>query len=394
MPNSAVHEAGKNLGNGKNTVDTGFTAEYNKLVGNINSDKTYGNRHYHKSLDFSDVGIPTGTEADANTYLRQFHQTRLYIQGFSNMNAHGKSKAENSTQTYLISANLPEQVQYKIGSKWGNPFSLAEGKGMPNTIMQFGTGTFTDRASSGINRMGQMKIWEGSDPLSLSLTIPVIDDGHYSRQNAIGIDTNFVEALEFLGSLCLPKNFGALGFYTPPPSPINVDVKITDSMKFKAKSTYGRIILQLGGMLLVDHCIIEGISVSYPNTKTMIRHYYNPKTMGQVGGSGTDYLVPLLATLTINITTVEAMTADYYSNMLWLKTNSMGQGNVDVGEAINAVKEGIATTDNFGANTINNIGKGNNSQETAYIVKNTDTQSVKVSVKDLDPYGQSKWEKG
>ena len=155
MSNITPFEAGST----NSTIDIGYTGEYNKLVGNINSDKTLGNRHYHKSLDFSDVGIPTGDVGDTNTYLRQFHQTRLYIKQFSNMNAHGESKAENSTQTYLISANLPESLQYKVGSKWSSPFNFDSAKGLPNALMQFGTGTLSNNVSSGINRVGSMKIW-------------------------------------------------------------------------------------------------------------------------------------------------------------------------------------------------------------------------------------------
>ena len=107
-------------------------------------------------------------------------------------------------------------------------------------------------------------------------------------------------------------------------------------------------------MLLVDNCIIEGINVSYPNTKTMIRHYYD-KSMGQIGRSGTDYLVPLLATLTINITTVEAMTADYYSNMLWLKNNTMGKGSANFPEIIDNLNEGIKKSDNITSMIINKL---------------------------------------
>lgn len=354
------------------TVDTGYTSKYNKLVGGVNDDKSQGNRHYHKSLDFSDVGIPTGEEGKAdkatNKYLRQFHQTRIFVENFGNMNAHGQSSEQNNTQTYLISANLPESLSYKIGSSWETPFTQFNnlGSGMPNAIMQFASpavanalGTGND-FTSGVNRMGTMKVWNGSEPLSLNLSIPVIDDGHGPSQGAVGIDTNFVEALEFLGSLCLPKTSGDLGFYVPPPSPVNLNIKLTkNSGGTNLHSTYGRIMVQLGGMLLVDHCIITGISVRYPNTKTMIRHYYKGD-MGEVGATGTDYLVPLLATLDISITTVEAMTADYYSRMLWLKADNndedgnptgMGSMTADLPKAIATGKNILGKVDGFMSGT-------------------------------------------
>lgn len=341
------------LSSAQKTADTGFTAKYNKLVGKG------GNLHYHKSLDFSDVGIPTNGDstAETNKHLRQFHQTRIYVENFGNMNAHGKSSTANESQTYLISANLPETLSYKIGSSWDAPFNDLQANGKVNALMQFASTPIANAmgkdnwVSSGVNRMGTMKVWNGSEPLSLNLSIPVIDDGHGPGQGSVGINTNFVEALEFLGSLCLPKNSGQLGFYIPPPSPVNLNIKLTDNTGVNAQSTYGRIMVQLGGMLLVDHCIITGINVRYPNTKTMIRHYYDTNT-GVAGSkaSGTDYLVPLLAFVDISITTVEAMTSDYYSRMLWLKTDEeeaggkhtgMGSGNVDISGIGNAVAAGV-----------------------------------------------------
>ena len=354
-----VNTSAFQVGTKANTVDTGFTSEYNKLVGKQGNGQQ-GNIHYHKALDFSDVGIPTSNDdSTTNKYLRQFHQTRIFVQGFGNMNAHGKSDESNKEQTYLISANLPESLSYKVGSNWSAPFSTFQGEGIPNAIMQFAGNKVDSRAdplfqpgdlSSGINRLATMKVWNGSEPLSLNLSIPVIDDGHGPSQEQTGVNTNFVEALEFLGSLCLPKKSGRLGFYVPPPSPVNLNFKYgksgKDSINFQ--STYGRIMLQLGGMLLVDHCIITGLSVRYPDTKTMIRHWYDPSTMGQVGDTGTDYLAPLLAILEIQVTTVEAMTADYFSNMLWLKQDKpdengnptgMGSGLVDAYEGVQTLKK-------------------------------------------------------
>jgi hypothetical protein len=362
------------VGSKAKTVDTGYTSLYNKLVGK-QGDGHQGNIHYHKSLDFSDVGIPTSNDnSTTNKYMRQFHQTRIFVQGFGNMNAHGKSDMNNKEQTYLITANLPESFSYKVGSTWSAPFSSFSGGAMQNALLQF-TNKYTSKLpglqendlASATNRLSTMKVWTGSEPLSLNLSIPVIDDGHGPSQEQTGVNTNFVEALEFLGSLCLPKTSSRFGFYIPPPSPVNLNVQYKTGSEINLQSTYGRIMVQLGGILLVDHCIITGISVRYPDTKTMIRHYYDPKSMGQVGGTGTDYLAPLLATLDIQVTTVEAMTADYYSNMLWLKTdgdekdgNHTGMGGMNVniskiGDAISSVAGTVGGMLGFG-----NGGKENN----------------------------------
>ena len=309
----------------KNTVDN--------IIKNISSKEVYSNvsrnAARHKSLDFSDIGLADNDQV-TNKHLRKFHQTRLYISDFSNMYGHTDIK---NFDTYLISANLPEQFSYNIGSKWEMPLNSFSGGNLVNGVMQMVSGTYTGGtdAISSVNRATTLKVWAGTEPLRLSLRIPVIDDGYELQKDATGKNTNFVEALEFLGSLCLPKQVGALGFYSPPPSPLNVSIKYDGQEKLNLRTNYAHILLQLGGILIVDNCIVESISVEYPNTKTMIRHTY-PNHI-RPGDSGNSYLVPLLANVTINISTIEAMTADTYSNMLWNKRQSnMGYGEIDVAD--------------------------------------------------------------
>ena len=74
--------------------------------------------------------------------------------------------------------------------------------------------------------------------------------------------------------------------------------------------------VQLGGILLVDNCIIKEINVTYPKTKALIKHEYASKL---VGTGGNDYLAPLLAKIDITISTIEALTSNAYTRMLWLK---------------------------------------------------------------------------
>ena len=294
--------------------------------------------HYHKSLDFSNVGMPTiasqaGT--DGVKYLRQFHQTRLYIQDYGGILRHGEQYTATQSETYLVSANLPEQFSYSIGSKWSQPFSSFTDDKI-NALLQMGgsqlindvSGTnYGDRYKSATARVSTIWAWNGSEPLSLTLRIPVIDDGHPNESTTgSGLRTNLVEALEFLGSLCLPKQgTGMLGFYEPPPSPYDFNFTYKDSggksntITTKGNGNHARIMLQLGGILLVDNVIIKGITVDYPNTKTMIRHWYKePST--NAGAKGSSYLTPLLANVNIDIITSEALTANTYSKMLWLKT--------------------------------------------------------------------------
>lgn len=283
----------------------------------------------HKSLDLSNVGVIPENQADkTNKHLRQFHQTRIYVQNFAGMYHHTKDWSNKTT--YLISANLPESLSYSIGSKWSAPLSSFGSNSLFNALMQVVGSKFG--IASGINRATTLKIWDGVDPLSLSLKIPVLDDGYEQEQNQTGYRTNLAEALEFLGCLCLPKEDLQFGFYVPPPSPLDISIKYgkdkTDAINFH--STKARIMIQLGGILLLDNCIIEGIDVEYPNTKTLIRHHYANGINPGGTSTGTDYLTPLLAFVTIKISTVEAITSETFSKMLWLKAHSMGKGQADV----------------------------------------------------------------
>nr|DAQ46116.1 MAG TPA: hypothetical protein [Caudoviricetes sp.] len=354
------------------TIGNEFDTIYSSLINN----QSKGVR-YHKSLDFSNVGMPTVASkagTDGVKFLRQFHQTRLYIQDYGGILRHSEQDVA-TCETYLISANLPEQFSYKIGSKWSQPFgSFTSDK--VNALLQLGghqlindmTSTnFGDNFQSTTARISTIMAWNGSEPLSLNLRIPVIDDGHPNESTTgSGLRTNLVEALEFLGSLCLPKGEkSALGFYQPPPSPYD--------FSFNSKTYSGnhaRIMLQLGGMLLVDNVIIKGISVDYPNTKAMIRHWYKEPTTN-AGASGSSYLTPLLASVNIDITTSEALTAQTYSKMLWLKTQTdQGSFKTSTTEAKKFAKDTAAAGKgilNNGINLISNLANGStvNTQHSA-----------------------------
>lgn len=325
--------------------------------------------HNHKSLDFSNVGMPTMNSkagTDGTRYLRQFHQTRLYIMDYGGILAHGEEQSKTNA-TYLISANLPEQFSYSVGSKWSQPFgSFTSDK--VNALLQLGgsqlindlTGTnIGNEMKSTTARISSIMAWNGSEPLSLKMRIPVIDDGHPNDSTTgAGLRTNLVEALEFLGSLSLPKNgTGMLGFYEPPPSPYDFNFTYNNNQgnsktaTAKGNGNHARIMLQLGGMLLVDNVIIKGFTVDYPNTKTMIRHWYSAGI--NPGSSGTSYLTPLLANVTLDITTSEALTANTYSKMLWLKTQEdQGSFNVNTEEA-SAFMSKLGTA---GSNILSKVG--------------------------------------
>lgn len=279
----------------------------------------------HKALDFSNIGMPltslSGADSGAEKHLRQFHQTRIFVENYGHMLHHTKN--EQTSSTYIISANLPESFSYGVGSKWSAPLSDFGGSTF-NALMQLGGSAarqmgFDIKDASGIHRAAHLLIWGGSEPLEFSITIPVIDD-NYGTKTKDDISTNLVEALEFLGCLCLPGGTNAAGFYTPPPSPLQANIKFTSNTTLSLNTNFARVMVQIGGILLIDRCILKGIKVDYPNTKTLIKHTY-PQSISP-GNTGTSYLTPLLAKVTINFSTVEAMTSELYSKMLWLKPQS------------------------------------------------------------------------
>ena len=321
----------------------------NLAVDVANTDGVYSSIRYnatlHKALDFSNIGIPNGTinGADAGNakFLRQFHQTRIFVTG--SMPYHHTNKPQQSA-TWLISANLPQSVSYKIASQWKKP--LGEfGTGF-NAIMQLGSSLAAEKGwfgleqgFSGVNKATTFHIWSGSEPLSLQLTIPVIDD-NYGTHQVGDIATNLTEALEFLGSLVLPSNANNTGFYVPPPSPLAGTIKNGDKTLFSIHNpNWCRIMVQLGGILLIDNCIITGVNVEYPNTKTQILHYY-PSGI-EPGSSGKAYLTPLLAKVSITLQTLDALTANVYSKMLWLKPQeNSGVMNADIKPLWEGMKTG------------------------------------------------------
>ena len=320
------------------TSASNATYDYKGISNVYSSGSASTSNIVHKTFDLSNTAI-------GSSKLRQFHQTRIYVEDFNGMVSKGQNVSA-SNATYLFSANLPESIGYALGSRWEQPIPGMT-SALANALIQFGStaagklgqslsesnNSFISKAGSvisdvsgqlpsGINRAATMLVWGGSDPLQLSLKIPVIDDRNLNSNSTIAL--NFTEALEFLSCLVLPKKESALGFYTPPPSPLRLSLKYGtgDSDVFSTNSTYARIMVQLGGMLLVDKCLIKGIRVNYPDTKSMIKHYTS---------IGKAYLSPLLAEITIDITTIEALTTTAFSQMLWLSSqNQEAEGTADV----------------------------------------------------------------
>ena len=339
----------------------------NLAVDVANTDGVYSNIRYnatlHKALDFSNIGIPNGTinGADAGNakFLRQFHQTRIFIQARNNFAMHHHTERQNYNTTYLISANLPQKVSYGIESQWEKPLGALSTQF--NALMQLGTSIAADQGwlkqgVSGVNKATTFYIWSGSKNFNMQLDIPVIDD-NYGTHRVGDIATNLTEALEFLGSLVLPSYANGAGFYLPPPSPLGGTITLSKDTKFTINNpTHCRIMVQLGGILLIDNCIVTSVRVEYPNTKTQILHYY-PSGI-EPGSSGRAYLAPLLATVHINLMTIDSLTAQTYSKMLWLKQqDETGNMSANVEELIKAAGQSVNAIWNSAKNAFSNNGQ-------------------------------------
>ncbi len=315
------------------------------------------NRQKFRALDFSSLAMVGENANGENVQMRRWHQMTLYIQGAPIYNG-------TDIGNYIISSNLPETVSYTLQSTYDNPLSSFKGTGLANLAAQSVSGG----QGSGALRASTIKLWNGSNPMQLKLSIPVLDDG-WSENNANGngFSTDFVESLEILGSFCLPRfskkeENGANGLqkaissfsYQAPPNPLAVSISYTDENGKPVSSTIasgrGKIMCQLGGILLVDNCILTSMSVEYPNTKAMIKHNY---TNGKINKSenntniGTvNYLTPMIAKLNLTLEVPVALTAEDYSDMLWLKQQKDStRFNQNVGktvfDGIQAAKEGL-----------------------------------------------------
>lgn len=165
------------LKNNKKTNSSDSTTDINQMISRfhrINS-KVSPNAHKFKALDFSDAAIygkgdAVGKGSTEDEKFRQFHQMRIFIQSGQTI----KHEANDSEQTMIV-CNLPERVQYSLDSKWGAPIKFGD-EGIFNLLMQVGSEKLGLNAPSGTLRASTLKIWQNTQPLTLDLQIPVIDD--------------------------------------------------------------------------------------------------------------------------------------------------------------------------------------------------------------------------
>lgn len=242
----------------------------------------------------------------------------------------------------ILTMALPNKVKYSFGGRWQNQFSSLN-SGAESMIGGL-AGAISSGAFNGSFDIATATTWVGTQELSMILSFPVFDDV------ADGSGVNLQEALALLAEASLPDSTSE-GMYTKLPGPTVwqsishkdqegktlTGKKLVDATQ-KALSDMGefaqnkisnvlpgfgkdlesnpwqRITLQLGGILLIDWCIIKKVSVEFPNTKHQVLHSWENVQSDQ----RQRHLQPLLANVEIEISTVQGLTVSKFLNMLQL----------------------------------------------------------------------------
>lgn len=254
----------------------------------------------------------------------------------------------------LITASLPEQLAYKIGGKWEAPIKLT-GNSTVTALIQ----TATDNRLSTSFAVDTTQVWMGTEPLEMVFKIPVFDDSGTSS----GI--NYQEALACFGEAILPE-LNSAGAYSSVPGPNMLDVlggkqgdkrywlqnfaeKARDAASKGLSEVFGdelervwdRITVQVGGLLLMDWCIIKNVKVTFPNTKAMVLHDWSKIESDQRKGQ----LQPLLAQIEVTVTTAKGITRSNFKNMLQLQEDVIAKDKTteEIGQELGqAASQGAA----------------------------------------------------
>lgn len=267
--------------------------------------------------------------------LKKYHLLTFY---FRHENQ-GTNKLENElkdcTDGKIITCALPESFSYSFGSDWGKPFNFGEAGLLSGTVAQFSQGA--QSLSFAINTA---LTWQNAKTMALVFKIPVFDDV------GTGTRVNYQEALELFGQAALPK-LDKNGMYESIPGPsiineINLGGAIARGNQANtaargtkttnwvanqmgkavekglngANTLWDRISVQVGGLLLLDYCVIKDVKVNFPNTRAMIMHNYSNTTKND---SLKIHLQPQICELEVTVETAIGMTRDMFTNMLQLR---------------------------------------------------------------------------
>lgn len=276
--------------------------------------------------------------------MKQFHALTFYFRN-----------SRDSSKGAIITSTLPESFTYSIGGVYSNPIALGGGD-FANAIVS----AFTANTKGLSFNVDTSLIWQSPKRMDIVFKIPVFDD------SGSGTNINYQEAIELFSEAILPQ-VGQDGLYSSIPGP-----NIIKALTYRAtnesggKATYAsgfvndavessqwkrdengkktnektklaqlinsedqlwdRICVQVGGLLLLDWCIIKDLKVTFPNTKAQVLHDFrqrNASTKKAINTSlenGTRFkahLQPIQAELEVTVSTVMGMTRATFRDMLY-----------------------------------------------------------------------------
>ena len=283
------------------------------------------------------------TKYHKKSALKQFHALTFYFRN-----------STDSSKGAIITATLPESFAYTIGGVYTNPIQIG-GSDLVNAVIA----EFTEGKTLSFN-VDTSLVWQSPQRMEIVFKIPVFDD------SGSGTNINYQEAIDLFGEAILP-HVDRKGTYdsTPGPSIITAlsyhakgdaetigadklrnartnakDMATSRGDKGKAVDNIGehleddgtkhwdRISVQVGGLLLLDWCVIKNLKVTFPNTKAQVLHDYRnryrtsrkPYSDNSSMHSGYDYKVhlqPIQAELEVTVSTVMGMTRAMFKSMLY-----------------------------------------------------------------------------
>lgn len=289
--------------------------------------------------------------------LKQFHGLTFYFRN---------TRTGNGA---IITSMLPESLVYSIGGNYSNPIKLVGSEFVQTVANQFTNGN----VSTTFN-IDTALAWQSPKRMELVFRIPVFDD------SATGTNINYQEAIDLFGEAILPE-VSANGTYESVPGPNlfttltyrarngkhtrasefinNAKNLLSDKIKWAVggeETLWDRISVQVGGLLLLDWCIIKDLKVTFPNTKAMVLHNYTGMHTDQVDDNGNEtykiHLQPLQAELEVTVATVMGITRATFKDMLY-QTESTNSGYKEF-EASNA-KASKAKTNDSGASQTKSV---------------------------------------
>lgn len=253
--------------------------------------------------------------------LKQYHALTFYL------------RSTNTGEGAIVASMLPESFTYSIGGKYGNPINFGKTDLVSAFFQEMSKGNLS--LQFGVNTA---QVWNSTQPMDIVFRIPVFDDSGTKTH------VNYQEAIDLLSEAILPS-IGEDGQYesTPGPSIITaLEWNATHGKHTRASSLmsslqskgadkiqanlggeqkhWDRISVQVGGMLLLDWCIIKNLKVTFPNTKAMVLHNYRTNDGASMHKDYNYYahLQPLQAELEVTVSTVMGITRMTFKDMLYL----------------------------------------------------------------------------